>query len=378
MRKIFVMLVGLLASTSVLADEPLFDIKLGVTETVVVKGNNYISFNPLSDLIFKNMIVNDGNCLIGYGNGAMAPEYAILWQNTKMGAVHKLAKGESGSVYTTCEIAQINKIEIMTDKGMQTVRYDLDIEPVITVTQESETKVEDEKKSDPNSLDQLYKVSNYTCYQTKDEIDEIVELCTFLPANNISEFTLPHGLSISKSKILFTEYAKEVARWARYIEVLETYPAEKPKFKKKQLPSYPIPGAGSIKSGRDPVRELASAENSLETAIKSYESDLEKLVDLKNRIPYLENKILNDKKLLAKINSLDKEALKNFPQSAQEVKLRMESSLWDLEIATRKPISEVEKELGERKLKVQKEQEKVIHLRDEVKEYLQANPSEAQ
>lgn len=145
MRKIFVMLVGLLASTSVLADEPLFDIKLGVTETVVVKGNNYISFNPLSDLIFKNMIVNDGNCLIGYGNGAMAPEYAILWQNTKMGAVHKLAKGESGSVYTTCEIAQINKIEIMTDKGMQTVRYDLDIEPVITVTQESETKVEDEK-----------------------------------------------------------------------------------------------------------------------------------------------------------------------------------------------------------------------------------------
>lgn len=377
MKKFLIALVGLLGAHSVLAAEPLFDIKLGVTETVVVKGNNYISFNPLSDLIFKNMIVNDGNCLIGYGNGAMAPEYAILWQNTKMGAVHKLAKGESGSVYTTCEIAQINKIEIMTDKGIQTVRYDLDTEPVITVSKESESKEIQPKKPDSNLLDQLYKVSNYTCYQTKDEIDGIVELCTVLPTNDITEFTQPNGSSMSK--ILLLERAKEVARRARYVEILETYPTAKPKFEIKRSRSYHISSAGDvIKPGYDPVRALGLAESDLEKAIRSYESRLEELVDLKIRIPSLENQILKDKKLIAKIKSSKEELSERTKQTLADAEARMSFNLFKLERDNMGLVSEKEKELESYKLKIKEAQDKVMEAREEVKQYLQKHVSETQ
>ncbi|OOF37811.1 hypothetical protein [Rodentibacter heidelbergensis] len=378
MKKSFLTLVPLLFSPSILADEPFFDVKLGVTETVVVQGKNYISFTPLTDLIFKNMIVNDGACLIGYGNGAMAPDYSTLWESTRLGGTHEVVKGKSGSVYTTCDINQINKIELVTDKGRQIIQYNLDTEPVITIKKGEEIKKDQVKKADPNLLNQLYNVSNYTCYQTKDEIDEIIELCTILPTHDITEFALP-GVP-STSKIVLTEFAKEEARKARYIELLETYPKEKPKFETKRLPSKPSFNVsdGVIRSGYDPRKALVSAESDLARKIKRYESKLEELVDLKIRVPKIENEILNDKKLIAKIKSLKEEPSPRVMKTLQDAEYRLKFNLFKLEGDTSVPFSEFERKLEEKKRNIQEAKEKVMTLREEVKKYLQDNSSETQ
>lgn len=230
-------LIGALFFSSVaLADQPLLNVTLGVPYTVVAKANPFVEYSALTDVKIMNLKVNNASCpvkkMVDVWVSEYAQELAELKRQLKYETgVRALAKGESSFVFVGCELEQINSVEITTDKGIQTVRFDIDAEPVVTVKPLSEKKEAQVKKADPTMLDTIYKVSNYTCYQTKDEIEGVIELCSPLPANDVSEFTLPYGSAMSKP--LFVERAKERARKARYIEFLETFPTEKPKFKEK-------------------------------------------------------------------------------------------------------------------------------------------------
>lgn len=224
--KILPLMAALFCSATAFADQPLLKLTLGVPETVALKANPYVEYEALTNLNVTNLKVNNGSCpvkQIGDWVYEYAQELAMRKRQLRYETgVVPLEKGKSSIIFTGCELDQIRSVEITTDKGIQTVRFDVDVKPVITVKPLSQKKYTQTKKADPALLDKIYQVSNYTCYQTKDEIEGIIELCSPLPAESISDFNLPYGSLMSKS--LFIERAKERARKARYIEYIETFP----------------------------------------------------------------------------------------------------------------------------------------------------------
>lgn len=371
---------ALFFSSATLADQPLLNVTLGVPYTVVAKANPFVEYSALTDVKIMNLKVNNASCpvkkMVDVWVSEYAQELAELKRQLKYETgVRALAKGESSSVFVGCELEQINSVEITTDKGIQTVRFDIDAEPVVTVKPLSEKKEAQVKKADPTMLDTIYKVSNYTCYQTKDEIAGVIELCSPLPANDISEFTLPYGSLMSKSEL--TVRAKERARKARYIEFLETFPAERPEFKEKRLPSVAMPSMGN-RSYNDPTVKLERAESRLDGLIGNYESSLSELVRLKIDLPKLEEKVVNDKKAAARIaKALEKEPTnQRLIDNAEDAEDRILWSLSELENITRQ-IPSKEQELAKKKAEIQEAQNEVIQLREIVKQSLESNPTEA-
>lgn len=373
---------ALFFSSMALADQPLLNVTLGVPYTVMAKANPFVEYSALTDVKIMNLKVNNASCpvkkMVDVWVSEYAQELAELKRQLKYETgVRALAKGESSFVFVGCELEQINSVEITTDKGIQTVRFDIDAEPVVTVKPLSEKKEAQVKKADPTMLDTIYKVSNYTCYQTKDEIAGVIELCSPLPANDVSEFTLPYGSAMSKP--LFVERAKERARKARYIEFLETFPTEKPKFKEKKLPSVALPSLGdTIRGGRDFQKELMSKEAFLDTLFTRYENALNELVDLKISVPNLETEVVNHKKAVVRITK----ALEKNPEDQRLInnaKAAEDRVLFNLgkleELAVKIPSKE--QELAKKKAEIQEAQNEVIQLREIVKQSLESNPTEA-
>lgn len=388
--KILPLVAALFCSPITLADQAFFNITVGVPYTVAVRANTFVQHTALTDVKIINIKVNEGSCPIHRLGNIWVSDYAEelrLHKKSLNDAIFKglviTKKDQTFSLMTTCKPEQINSVEITTDKGIQTVRFDMDVEPVITVKPLSEKKEVQTKKADPSVLDTIYKVSNYTCYQTKDEIEGVIELCSPLPANNVSEFTLPYGSLMSKP--LFVERAKERARKARYIELLETFPTEILEFKEKRLPPVAIPSMGDIIGGGrknlydELTEKLRRAENKVDEVIKIYESSLRELVRLKIDMPNLEAKVVNGKKAAARIaKALEKNpGDQRLIENAKEAEDRI---LWDLgeleRFATRIP--QEEKDFAKNKIRVQDIQNEVIQLREEVKQYLDNNPSDAQ
>lgn len=378
-------LIGALFFSSVaLADQPLLNVTLGVPYTVVAKANPFVEYSALTDVKIMNLKVNNASCpvkkMVDVWVSEYAQELAELKRQLKYETgVRALAKGESSFVFVGCELEQINSVEITTDKGIQTVRFDIDAEPVVTVKPLSEKKEAQVKKADPTMLDTIYKVSNYTCYQTKDEIEGVIELCSPLPANDVSEFTLPLGSLMSKT--LFVERAKEKARKARYIEFLETFPSEKPKFKEKNLPPVREPVINDTfidGNKRNLQKELRMAERELESAISYYEAGLNNLVDGKISVPQLEAEVVNDKKAAARIaKALEKDPTnERLIDNAKDAEKRILLNLSKLEDAALY-IPKMEQELIRDKARIQRAQDKLIQLREMVKQSLESNPTEA-
>lgn len=375
---------ALFFSSMALADQPLLNVTLGVPYTVVAKANPFVEYSALTDVKIMNLKVNNASCpvkkMVDVWVSEYAQELAELKRQLKYETgVRALAKGESSSVFVGCELEQINSVEIITDKGIQTVRFDIDAEPVVTVKPLSEKKEAQVKKADPTMLDTIYKVSNYTCYQTKDEIEGVIELCSPLPANDVSEFTLPLGSLMSKT--LFVERAKEKARKARYIELLETFPTEKPKFKEKNLPPVREPVISDTfidGNKRNLQKELRMAERELESAISYYEAGLNNLVDGKISVPQLEAEVVNDKKAAARIaKALEKDPTnERLIDNAKDAEKRILLNLSKLEDAALY-IPKMEQELIRDKARIQRAQDKLIQLREIVKQSLESNPIEA-
>lgn len=380
--KILPLVAILFCSPITLAEQAFFNITVGVPYTVVTKANTFIEHTALTDVKLINIKVNEGSCPILRLGNTWVSDYAEELRLHKQSFNDTILKGfvitEKGQVFnliTPCEPERINSVEITTDKGIQTVRFDMGVEPVVTVTQPVEKKkVETVKKADPANLDTIYKVSNYTCYQTKDEIEGLIELCSPLPANDISEFTLSSDSLMPKPLVL--ERAKENARRARYIEYIETFPAEIPKFEEKRLPTIPISSLGDkITGGRTDYREqlpkmLRTSENQVGLRIKDYERSLLAFAQSKIDMPNVEAEIVNQKKVAVKIAK----ALEKSPgdqrliDRAKETEYRLLRNLGKLESLTI-DIPKQEKSLATNKIRVQEAQNEVIRLREELKQY---------
>ncbi|QIW15437.1 hypothetical protein A4G20_03375 [Pasteurellaceae bacterium RH1A] len=374
-KKLLTLLLSLSCVPSALADDAFFSLELskGGSPIFLQQGQQASGLKMIALQGFKlsNIAINSGQCPLAFGYSAQSTfsQYSDFLAEFRKNSLTIKPKQEV-SFYFGCGLDETDEITITTDKGIQQVTFDSNNKPISTIKPLSEKATAFEKKAETKPLNELYRVSNYTCYQDKDQAGEVAEYCTPLMITDRADFDLPLGRFMSKP--LFAMRAQEKARWARYIEHAETIPSELPKFKAKKLPEVSEPPfSGTITAQPHPENSLRLAERGLNSAISFYESSLLEFIRIKIKVAEMENELEKAQQELAKVKkalkSNSSERLQRRAQTLEESIYGFFGYLAKLEIYATE-LTNKEKSFSEYKQRIEKAQQEVIYKRQVWKE----------
>ena len=319
---------------------------------------SYLTVRALSDgLRVSDLTVNGGNCVLkSDGLQTTGNSFSNILRAYSMGQTKDAAfkKDKEIIFIVACQVSDIDKVIVKTNKGIQTAQYSDSAKPLISIKPLQKDNIF-EAKFETKPLNELYQVSIYTCYQDKDEVGEVEEYCTPLLVNERKDFDLP--LSLSMHQLRFPIKAREYAKRARYIEFLETFPEELPEFEKKTR--------GSTATESIPANDLDinKDDRSLLAAVLDYENNLIDLIktrihkaDLENQAIALQADLKRTKKELAE------QPRRDLRDKIYELELTLSWRLSSLE-DNMKDLSSKEKSLELFKEKVKEAKEKVAQTR---------------
>ena len=284
--------------STALAESELVHLDLEPTEGQTA---SYLTVRALSDgLRVSDLTVNDGNCALkSTGLQTAGNSFSNILRAYSMGQTKDAAfkKDKEIIFIVACQVSNIDKVIVKTNKGIQTAQYSESAKPLISIASPKKDNIF-EAKFETKPLNELYQVSIYTCYQDKDEVGEVEEYCTPLLVNERKDFDLPLSLFMPQSS--FPIKAREYAKRARYIEFLETFPEEVPEFQKKTRGS-----TATLSVPR--INDYYLNDNSLLRAVSGYENAL---IDL------IKTRIKGDMKEL----SSKEKSLELFKEKVEEAK----------------------------------------------------------
>ena len=312
MKKSFFVLPIFLSCVSIaLAESELVHLDLEPTEGQTA---SYLTVKALSDgLRVSDLTVNDGNCALkSTGLQTAGNSFSNILRAYSMGQTKDAAfkKDKEIIFIVACQVSNIDKVIVKTNKGIQTAQYSESAKPLISIASPKKDNIF-EAKFETKPLNELYQVSIYTCYQDKDEVGEVEEYCTPLLVNERKDFDLP--LSLSMHQLRFPIKAREYAKRARYIEFLETFPEEVPEFQNKTRGS-----TATLSVPR--VNDYYLNDNLLLGAVSDYE---------KNLIDLIKTRIKGDMKDLSskeKLLELSKEKVKEAKEKAAQTRLQYQNN----------------------------------------------------
>lgn len=230
-KSFFVLPIFLSCVSTALAESELVHLDLEPTEGQTA---SYLTVRALSDgLRVSDLTVNGGNCVLkSDGLQTTGNSFSNILRAYSMGQTKDAAfkKDKEIIFIVACQVSDIDKVIVKTNKGIQTAQYSESAKPFISIKPPKKDNIF-EAKFETKPLNELYQVSIYTCYQDKDELGKVAEYCTPLLANERKDFDLPLSLFMPQSS--FPIKAREYAKRARYIEFLETFPEEVPEFQNK-------------------------------------------------------------------------------------------------------------------------------------------------
>ncbi len=312
MKKSFFVLPIFLSCVSIaLAESELVHLDLEPTEGQTA---SYLTVRALSgDLRVSDLTVNGGNCVLkSDGLQTTGNSFSNILRAHSMGQTKDAAfkKDKEIIFIVACQVSDIDKVIVKTNKGIQTAQYSESAKPLISIKPPKKDNIF-EAKFETKPLNELYQVSIYTCYQDKDELGEVAEYCTPLLANERKDFDLPLSLFMPQSS--FPIKAREYAKRARYIEFLETFPEEVPEFQNKTRGS-----TATLSVPR--VNDYYLNDNLLLGAVSDYE---------KNLIDLIKTRIKGDMKDLSskeKLLELSKEKVKEAKEKAAQTRLQYQNN----------------------------------------------------
>ena len=310
-KSFFVLPIFLSCVSTALAESELVHLDLEPTEGQTA---SYLTVRALSDdLRVSDLTVNGGNCVLkSDGLQTTGNSFSNILRAYSMGQTKDAAfkKDKEIIFIVACQVSDIDKVIVKTNKGIQTAQYSESAKPLISIKPPKKDNIF-EAKFETKPLNELYQVSIYTCYQDKDEVGEVAEYCTPLLANERKDFDLPLSLFMPQSS--FPIKAREYAKRARYIEFLETFPEEVPEFQNKTR--------GSIATLSVPrVNDYYLNDNLLLGAVSDYE---------KNLIDLIKTRIKGDMKDLSskeKLLELSKEKVKEAKEKAAQTRLQYQNN----------------------------------------------------
>ena len=297
--------------STALAESELVHLDLEPTEGQTA---SYLTVRALSDgLRVSDLTVNDGNCALkSTGLQTAGNSFSNILRAYSMGQTKDAAfkKDKEIIFIVACQVSNIDKVIVKTNKGIQTAQYSESAKPLISIASPKKDNIF-EAKFETKPLNELYQVSIYTCYQDKDEVGEVEEYCTPLLVNERKDFDLPLSLFMPQSS--FPIKAREYAKRARYIEFLETFPEEVPEFQKKTRGS-----TATLSVPR--INDYYLNDNSLLRAVSGYENAL---IDL------IKTRIKGDmKELSSKEKSLElfKEKVEEAKEKAAQTRIQYKNN----------------------------------------------------
>ena len=297
--------------STALAESELVHLDLEPTEGQTA---SYLTVRALSDgLRVSDLTVNDGNCALkSTGLQTAGNSFSNILRAYSMGQTKDAAfkKDKEIIFIVACQVSNIDKVIVKTNKGIQTAQYSESAKPLISIASPKKDNIF-EAKFETKPLNELYQVSIYTCYQDKDEVGEVAEYCTPLLANERKDFDLPLSLFMPQSS--FPIKAREYAKRARYIEFLETFPEEVPEFQKKTRGS-----TATLSVPR--FNDYYLNDNELLRAVSGYENALIDLI--KTRIKGDMKDLSSKEKLL----ELSKEKVKEAKEKAAQTRLQYQNN----------------------------------------------------
>ena len=297
--------------STALAESELVHLDLEPTEGQTA---SYLTVRALSDgLRVSDLTVNDGNCALkSTGLQTAGNSFSNILRAYSMGQTKDAAfkKDKEIIFIVACQVSDIDKVIVKTNKGIQTAQYSESAKPLISIKPPKKDNIF-EAKFETKPLNELYQVSIYTCYQDKDEVGEVAEYCTPLLVNERKDFDLPLSLFMPQSS--FPIKAREYAKRARYIEFLETFPEEVPEFQKKTRGS-----TATLSVPR--FNDYYLNDNELLRAVSGYENALIDLI--KTRIKGDMKDLSSKEKLL----ELSKEKVKEAKEKAAQTRLQYQNN----------------------------------------------------
>ena len=297
--------------STALAESELVHLDLEPTEGQTA---SYLTVRALSDgLRVSDLTVNDGNCALkSTGLQTAGNSFSNILRAYSMGQTKDAAfkKDKEIIFIVACQVSNIDKVIVKTNKGIQTAQYSESAKPLISIASPKKDNIF-EAKFETKPLNELYQVSIYTCYQDKDEVGEVAEYCTPLLVNEREDFDLPLSLFMPQSS--FPIKAREYAKRARYIEFLETFPEEVPEFQKKTRGS-----TATLSVPR--FNDYYLNDNELLRAVSGYENALIDLI--KTRIKGDMKDLSSKEKLL----ELSKEKVKEAKEKAAQTRLQYQNN----------------------------------------------------
>lgn len=353
-KSFFVLPIFISCVSTALAESELVHLDLEPTEGQTA---SYLTVRALSDgLRVSDLTVNDGNCeLKSDGLQTAGNSFSNILHAYSMGQTKDAAfkKDKEIIFIVACQVSDIDKVIVKTNKGIQTAQYSESAKPLISIKPPKKDNIF-EAKFETKPLNELYQVSIYTCYQDKDEVGEVAEYCTPLLANERKDFDLPLSLFMPQSS--FPIKAREYAKRARYIEFLETFPEEVPEFQNKTR--------GSTATLSVPkVNDYYLNDSLLLSAVSDYEKNLIDLIktrinkaDLENQAIVLQEDLKRTKKELAE------QSRRDLRDKIYELEQRLSWRLSSLE-GNVKDLSSKEKLLELSKEKVKEAKEKAAQTR---------------
>ena len=297
--------------STALAESELVHLDLEPTEGQTA---SYLTVRALSDgLRVSDLTVNDGNCALkSTGLQTAGNSFSNILRAYSMGQTKDAAfkKDKEIIFIVACQVSNIDKVIVKTNKGIQTAQYSESAKPLISIASPKKDNIF-EAKFETKPLNELYQVSIYTCYQDKDEVGEVAEYCTPLLVNERKDFDLPLSLFMPQSS--FPIKAREYAKRARYIEFLETFPEEVPEFQKKTRGS-----TATLSVPR--FNDYYLNDNELLRAVSGYQNALIDLI--KTRIKGDMKDLSSKEKLL----ELSKEKVKEAKEKAAQTRLQYQNN----------------------------------------------------
>lgn len=310
-KSFFVLPIFLSCVSTALAESELVHLDLEPTEGQTA---SYLTVRALSDgLRVSDLTVNGGNCVLkSDGLQTTGNSFSNILRAYSMGQTKDATfkKDKEIIFIVACQVSDIDKVIVKTNKGIQTAQYSERAKPLISIKPPKKDNIF-EAKFETKPLNELYQVSIYTCYQDKDELGEVAEYCTPLLANERKDFDLPLSLFMPQSS--FPIKAREYAKRARYIEFLETFPEEVSEFQNKTRGS-----TATLSVPR--VNDYYLNDNLLLRVISDYE---------KNLIDLIKTRIKGDMKDLSskeKLFELSKEKVKEAKEKAAQTRLQYQNN----------------------------------------------------
>ena len=310
-KSFFVLPIFLSCVSTALAESELVHLDLEPTEGQTA---SYLTVRALSDgLRVSDLTVNGGNCVLkSDGLQTTGNSFSNILRAYSMGQTKDAAfkKDKEIIFIVACQVSDIDKVIVKTNKGIQTAQYSESAKPLISIKPLKKDNIF-EAKFETKPLNELYQVSIYTCYQDKDEVGEVAEYCTPLLANERKDFDLPLSLFMPQSS--FPIKAREYAKRARYIEFLETFTEKVPEFQNKTRGS-----TATLSVPR--VNDYYLNDHLLLRAVSDYENNLIDLI--KTRIKGDMRDLSSKEKLL----ELSKEKVKEAKEKAAQTRLQYQNN----------------------------------------------------